>query len=457
VNANKNWLNGSTYDQNGNVTTLNNATLSYDVENRLSEYTTGSFVENYAYDEANRRVDRWSGTTYDNVYFYGPNGKLLTVVQVNFNPTAPYVTASTLSNRIYFGRMLLGTTNGQVNTDSSLIKDRLGSVQPSYVYGTATGSGEQTSPGDDFATYWKDTSTGFEYAMNRYYSAGYGRFLTVDPFGGSARAGSPLSWNRYGYAGGDPVNRRDPSGLLMSAEDCTDDPDLCEDEDWGSGGYCPIGPGFAGSFDPGDDDSGTLGGVYFGGIPGLAPCGLIPGDDGGGGGGAPECSISLHDRPVAHTGGAFFHTYLDVSEVSASGVLEFNDVLEGGPTNPHNFLKHPFTPWGNLVAHAEPVPPPGTPILPNTYFLGATNPSKDPTLASEVGGANVCYEITELLDAMVDYGNTKGVPYALWPKGSSRNSNSFTYTLLYDIGLSALFGPSVSFAPGWGMLVPGLH
>jgi len=213
VNAAKNWLNGSTYDQNGNVTTLNNATLSYDVENRLSEYTTGSFVENYGYDEANRRVDRWSGTTYNNVYFYGPNGKLLTVVQLNFNPTAPYVTATTLSNRIYFGKMLLGTTNGQVNTDSSLMKDRLGSVQPSYAYGTATGSGEQTSPGDDFATYWKDSSTGFEYAMNRYYSTGYGRFLTVDPFGGSARAGNPGSMNRYWYAGDDPVNRRDPSGL----------------------------------------------------------------------------------------------------------------------------------------------------------------------------------------------------------------------------------------------------
>ncbi len=214
VNANKNWLNGSTYDQNGNVTTLSNATLSYDVENRLSEYTTGSFVENYAYDERSERVDRWSGTTYDNVYFYGPNGKLLTVVQLNFNPTAPYVTASTLSNRIYFGKMLLGTTNGQVNTDSSLIKDRLGSVQPSYAYGTATGSGEQTSPGDDFATYWKDSSTGFQYAMNRYYSTGYGRFLTVDPFRGSAKAAMPGSWNRYTYSANDPVNLSDPTGRM---------------------------------------------------------------------------------------------------------------------------------------------------------------------------------------------------------------------------------------------------
>ena len=216
------------------ATTLNNARLSFDVENRLSEYTTGSFVGNYAYEEANRRVDRWSGTTYDNVYFYRPNGKLLTVVQVNFNPTAPYVTATTLSNRIYFGKMLLGTTNGQVNTDSSLIKDRLGSVQPSYAYGTATGSGEQTSPGDDFATYWKDTSTGFEYAMNRYYSTGYGRFLTVDPFGGSARAVTPGTWNRYTYSANDPVNLSDPTGALA--------PDPPPPDDGGSGSGAWDGP-----------------------------------------------------------------------------------------------------------------------------------------------------------------------------------------------------------------------
>ncbi len=52
--------------------------------------------------------------------------------------------------------------------------------------------------------------------MNRYYSAGYGRFLTVDPFGGSARVRNPGSMNRYTYALGDPVNGYDPGGL------CTD-------------------------------------------------------------------------------------------------------------------------------------------------------------------------------------------------------------------------------------------
>jgi YD repeat-containing protein len=41
------------------VTTLNNTMLSYDDDNRLSGYTTATFVENYAYDEGNRRVERF--------------------------------------------------------------------------------------------------------------------------------------------------------------------------------------------------------------------------------------------------------------------------------------------------------------------------------------------------------------------------------------------------------------
>ena len=259
----KNWLNGSTYDLNGNVTTLNNATLSYDVENRLTGYTTGTFAENYAYDEGNRRVEKWNSSGSDNIYFYAPGGKLLTVVQVNTLGSSPWMTLSTVSNRVYFGGMLLGTTTGYAISDEDLIKDRLGSVQPSYAYGTDTGSGQQTSPGDDFATYWKDSSSGFEYAMNRYYSAGYGRFLTVDPFGGSAHVRIPQSWNRYQYAASDPVNRRDPSGLGDGGSDDINCVDGLANDD---GVYIACGgtPTFysdsSDSADGGKDDDGDQGG-----------------------------------------------------------------------------------------------------------------------------------------------------------------------------------------------------
>jgi RHS repeat-associated protein len=224
VNAAKNWLNGSSYDADGNVLTLNNATLGYDMENRLHNYTTGTFVENYAYDEGNKRVEKYSASS-DVVYFYGPDGKLLSVLKVNILANSPWMTLSTVTNRIYFGGMLLGTSTGYASGDSDLIKDRLGSAKPSYPYGTDIGT--QAGDGDDFATYWKDASSGFEYAMNRYYSAAYGRFLTVDPFGGSAKAGAPGSWNRYAYTSGDPANGNDPGGL---------DSEVCVSQD---GSYAP--------------------------------------------------------------------------------------------------------------------------------------------------------------------------------------------------------------------------
>jgi RHS repeat-associated protein len=49
--------------------------------------------------------------------------------------------------------------------------------------------------------------------VNRYYSNAYGRFMTPDPYYGSANIRSPQSWNRYAYVWDDPVNSHDPSGL----------------------------------------------------------------------------------------------------------------------------------------------------------------------------------------------------------------------------------------------------
>ncbi len=76
-----------------------------------------------------------------------------------------------------------------------------------------------------FGTYYRDSFTGVDYADQRWYASAYGRFLTPDPYGGSAHSGSPSSWNRYSYTTGDPVNGTDPSGLDETTE----------------GTYCPSG------------------------------------------------------------------------------------------------------------------------------------------------------------------------------------------------------------------------
>jgi RHS repeat-associated protein len=57
-----------------------------------------------------------------------------------------------------------------------------------------------------------------DYADQRYYASSYGRFNTADGLASSAMASNPGSWNRYAYAGGDPVNRNDPSGMIPCAE-----------------------------------------------------------------------------------------------------------------------------------------------------------------------------------------------------------------------------------------------
>ena len=81
---------------------------------------------------------------------------------------------------------------------------------------------EITTTADDhekFGTYERSSYTKLDYADQRDYVSGYGRFTTADPYGGSARPWHPGSWNRYVYALGDPVNRSDPRGLCAAVNE----------------------------------------------------------------------------------------------------------------------------------------------------------------------------------------------------------------------------------------------
>ena len=178
--------------------------------NRLSYATTGSFTEIYGYDASNHRIERVN-SSLDTVYFFSPSGALMSM----FNCLS---TCTLISNRVYFGGMLLGTdgTAAQgvtldANFDTFTWTDRLGSAQPTYPYGADIGT-PPAGDAPDFATYTKEGSTGLEYAMNRYYSGGFGRFMTIDPRGDSAEPTNPQSWNRYSYSGSDPANLFDPAG-----------------------------------------------------------------------------------------------------------------------------------------------------------------------------------------------------------------------------------------------------
>ena len=98
------------------------------------------------------------------------------------------------------------------------------SVGNYYPFGDAKSG--TVSNADSFATYFRD-STALDYAQQRYYQSGSGRFLTPDPYQASAHSVTPESWNRYPYGGNDPANNNDPSGLFLPKPSEHDDPPFC--------------------------------------------------------------------------------------------------------------------------------------------------------------------------------------------------------------------------------------
>jgi len=115
------------------------------------------------------------------------------------------------------------TPGEQVNLSTGnvtyLVADRLGSVRGTVSSsGALTAStsydawGNPTAPGGltgstpvGYAGAYTDP-TGLIYLMHRYYDPGTGQFISLDPAIG-------LTHEPYGYAGGNPVNATDPTGL----------------------------------------------------------------------------------------------------------------------------------------------------------------------------------------------------------------------------------------------------
>jgi RHS repeat-associated protein len=138
----------------------------------------------------------------------------------------------TQANNVYFAGRLVKRSSAQVETD------RLGTVHtsgstPSY-YPWGEESGTVTADGKEkWATYTRDnTLSGLDYARQRYYNPKAGRFWSADPAGpAAANSRDPVSWNRYAYVGGDPVNRLDPGGTEYQCTGPEDDR-TCEYVAW---------------------------------------------------------------------------------------------------------------------------------------------------------------------------------------------------------------------------------
>ena len=243
VNAATNQLTatGVSYDNNGNLLTgFGGMSFSHDAANRVSQVETSSGTSYYGYDSGNRRIYYRNTSGAETIYFYGADGKKLatytyTIITYNGDPE---IRLNQQSENVYFTGILVSAEGGPTATD------RLGSVtynsagnQRYYPYG-AEYSTYANTPNDTekYATYTRDSVSGMDYAMNRYYSSQWGRFLSPDRGWRSARMGNSQTWNRYAYVGGDPANRNDPNGLDEFDADGCPDGIICVYGDDGLGG-----------------------------------------------------------------------------------------------------------------------------------------------------------------------------------------------------------------------------
>jgi len=209
----------SSYDAWGNVTSRyfsgTTGTLSYDNLNHFVEWNVSSTNQEwYVYDAAGNRVLRRS-----------TNGSSTSLIVYAFGlEEHNYSSSGTNQWNIYYyslGGRLIGEMNA--NNTYFLLTDALGSILSSISWsaGGASVQGNQVfgpygkardyqgniSTAKGYTGQYNDGLTGLDYYNARYYDPVVGVFLSADKVQGNVQGMNP-----YGYVGGNPETRNDPTG-----------------------------------------------------------------------------------------------------------------------------------------------------------------------------------------------------------------------------------------------------
>jgi RHS repeat-associated protein len=189
-----------TYDAEGHITAVDGgqtATYVYNALNQRVSASVGGTATEYVFNAAGKRVSEWNGATRAQIkgkYYWGAL------------PVAYYANGA-----VHFEHQdWLGTERERTTYN--------GGVEGSYI-SLPFGDGFSTLTGADadanhYGTLDHDAETATDHAQFRQYSEAQGRWLSPDPYSGSYDASNPQSFNRYVYAGNNPLAAVDPSGLI---------------------------------------------------------------------------------------------------------------------------------------------------------------------------------------------------------------------------------------------------
>ena len=174
-------------------------------------------------------IEAWGSTSSGEKTYYAWGGSS---VLAEYKETSSQTNMPWSKHYVYAGSRLLSTAakNGSSEKLEYHHPDKLGTKmvsdpvaannqeQAALPFGTKITAETQAATNQRFTSYDRSDATGLDYAVNRAYNSGQGRFTTVDPIGmGDASLGNPQSMNLYGYVRNNPIDFVDPNGMNLQS------------------------------------------------------------------------------------------------------------------------------------------------------------------------------------------------------------------------------------------------
>ncbi|MEP7212409.1 MAG: RHS repeat-associated core domain-containing protein, partial [Acidobacteriota bacterium] len=198
-------------DPNGNlIVNAEGEQFSFNGENKQTEVkdSQNNTIGKYYYDGDGKRVKKV--TASETVVFAYSGGKLV----AEYSSATPTASPNTYYTTIDY----LGSPR--------VITDRMGTVIsrrdfmpfgeelfPDATYRLAASKyGVNDNIRQRFTGYQKDDETGLDFAEARMYKNEHARFTAIDPLLASGKSDNPQTFNRFVYAGNNPILRTDPTG-----------------------------------------------------------------------------------------------------------------------------------------------------------------------------------------------------------------------------------------------------